>query len=540
MNNLFKSYMLAATATLALCGCSNNLDEKVYSDVMEESYGYQPKDFASNIVGAYSSLRSTAQMSFWQLQELSGCCIVIAPNASGWNDGGIYLQQHFHTWNAELGAISDIWNSYFKGIMLCNAAIEKVENNLIPAPSEKERTIGLAELRTLRAYYYWLICDNFGDAPLVTSTAQEMPAKSSRKAIYDFIISELTAVVDDLDDNQDETTYARFNKWAGKCLLANIYINAEVYTGTPRWNECLQQCNDIINGGKCELSPRYKDSFRATGVESSKEVLMTIPYDYDKGVVGNWLYMNSWHKELKKKFLTNAEPNEAGGPRALGQFIDTYQAGDSRLNDTWLYGPQFDVDGNALVGRFDMAGQPLNFTKDLPDANYTNEMEGYRMFKYEVSQGSEWSSSTDIPIFRYAEVLLMKAECLLRTGQPGAGALITELRRRNFTEQPDAALVSDDQLKEDSSYPWGYMENYQIVDEGDQSPVKFGRLLDEYLWEYAYEGHTRRELIRFGVYTTKSWLSHKPNGNHRTVFPIPQSAITANPLIVQNPDYLTK
>ena len=267
---------------------------------------------------------------------------------------------------------------------------------------------------------------------------------------------------------------------------------------------------------------------------------MTIPYDYKHGITGNWLWMNSWHKELKKKFKTAAQPNEAGGMKAIGQFIDSYDPEDGRIDDTWLHGLQYDADGNLLTGQYDMAGEPLNFTKDLPSAKYTNEMEGYRMNKYEVEEDAQWSSSTDIPVFRYSEVLLMKAECLLRTNQPGAGALVTEVRQRNFKSNPAKALVTDDDLKKDSQYPWGYVEDYKIVDKGDQTPVKFGALFDEYMHEFAYESHARRDMIRFGVFTTKSWLSHKPNGTYRMVFPIPESALTANPKLVQNPDYLSK
>lgn len=529
--------MLMIMAAFGLSACSNNLDEVVYSDVMENSYNYQAKDFNSNIVGAYEPLRSSTQMMFWQTQELTSCAVVTAPNISGWNDGGIYLQQHFHNWNSELGVINDIWNGYYRGVVLCNAAIAKIEAKLFPGISPEREAEGLAELRTLRAYYYWLICDNFGDAPLVTTLEQSLPEKSSRKDIFDFITTELTESIPDLNENQDATTYGCFNKWAGKCLLANVYVNAEVYTGSPKWEECLKQCDDIISSGKCALSPDYKDSFRTSGVENSKEVLMTIPYDYDKGIVGNWLWMNSWHKELKKRFLTAGTPNEAGGMKAIGQFIDSYDPDDTRIDDTWLHGLQYDAEGNQLYGQYDMPGQPLNFTKDLPSANYTNEMEGYRMNKYEVELDAQWSSSTDIPIFRYAEVLLMKAECLLHLGRSGAGELVTHVRERNFKDHPEKAIVTDEQLKEDSQYPWGYVEDYKIVDKGDQTPVKFGRLFDEYVWEYAYECHARRDMIRFGVYTTKSWLSHKPNGNHRTVFPIPESALTANPNLQQNPDY---
>lgn len=531
---------MAVLAATTFTSCDNSLDETVYSDILEQSYNYTTSDFNRNINGAYDALRSTTQMAFWQTQELSSCEVVTAPNISGWNDGGIYLQLHYHKWISTLGCINDVWNGYYRGAVLCNSAIEKVENNMFPGISDSQRTEGLAELRTLRAYYYWLICDNFGDAPLVTTTNHDLPEKSTRQDIYDFIVKELKEAIPDLNENQDQSMYGRFNKWAGKCLLANIYLNAEVYTGTPQWEACLQECNDIINSGKCELSPNYKDPFRATGVENSKEVLMTIPYDYDHGIYGNWLWMNSWHKELKKKFKTAAQPNEAGGMKAIGQFIDSYDPEDSRIDDTWLHGIQYDADGNMLYGQYDMQGQPLNFTKDLPSAEYTNEMEGYRMNKYEVAENEQWSSSTDIPIFRYAEVLLMKAECLLRLGKPGAGAIVTEVRRRDFKNDPDKAVVTDDDLKKDSKYPWGYVQDYKIVDKGDQTPVELGALFDEYMHEFAYESHARRDMIRFGVFTKKSWLSHKPNGDYRTVFPIPESALTANPKLVQNPNYVSK
>ena len=92
-------------------------------------------------------------------------------------------------------------------------------------------------------------------------------------------MKELGEAIPDLAEEQDASTYGKLNKWAGKAILANVYLNAEVYTGTPRWEECITQCNDIITENKCDLSPDYKDSFRASGVEGSKEVMFTIVYD---------------------------------------------------------------------------------------------------------------------------------------------------------------------------------------------------------------------------------------------------------------------
>ena len=146
---------------------------------------------------------------------------------------------------------------------------------------------------------------------------------------------------------------------------------------------------------------------------------------------------------------------------------------------------------------------------------------------------------TDIPLFRYSEVLMMKAECLLRLGKSGAGQLVTEVRERAFKNNPKKAMVTDEELKANSAYQWGYVENYQITEKGDQTPVNLGRLFDERCWEFVWEGHTRRDMIRFSLYTTKSWLSHKPIGDN-IVFPIPQEALNSNPKLIQNPNYLSQ
>ena len=139
---------------------------------------------------------------------------------------------------------------------------------MIPSPSVTEKQTGLAELRALRAYYYWILFDNFGDIPLVTTMSQDLPEKTPRAEVYNFVVRELSEVIPSLNEEQGGNMYGRINRWAGKAILANVYLNAEVYTGTARWNECLSQCNDIINSGKCDLSPEFKDSFRAQGAVS--------------------------------------------------------------------------------------------------------------------------------------------------------------------------------------------------------------------------------------------------------------------------------
>lgn len=530
--------VLSIVTIAGIVGCSNDLDEKVYSSVTEQSYDYSEKDFNPAIASSYKYFRDLiSHTNYYMAQETSADAIVMPPNASGWDDGGIYRRVHYHTWNSEQRHVKDMWNSFYQGILICNNVINQIETGKIPAPSSDLKEAGIAEVRAVRALYYWLVCDNFGDAPLVSVPSSELPEKSTRKEIYDFIVDELSTVIPQLNEEQGGSMYGRINKWAAKTILANIYLNAQIYVGESHWNDCISQCDDIINSGKCHLSNAYRESFLQTGTESSREIIFTIPFDGNLAG-GNSIHMFSWHGELKKRFETDATPWGSGSAMGVSQFIDTYQPNDTRLRDTWLIGPQFAADGiTPILCTYDKQGSQLNFTKDIPDGNYTSETEGYRMYKFEIIKGEKGSSSTDFPLFRYSQVLMMKAECLLRTNQPGAGSLVTEVRQRAFKEYPSNAIVTDDQLKENSAYQYGYVENYKIVDPGNTDPIQFGRMLDELGWEFAWESFRRRDLIRFDVYTKKSWLSHKPQGDYRTVFPIPESVITSNPKLIQNPNY---
>lgn len=536
-----KTYIKLAVAAVCLgsaVSCSNNLDEKVFSLVTEQSYGYSSKDFAPTVASVYSYFRFIGHGDYWATQEISTDGIVMPTNSSGWDDGGIYRMLHYHKWTSEQPHVISMWNSFYKGVILSNTVLSQIESGTLPAPSEAEKSAGIAELRAVRAYCYWLICDNFGDAPLITQPTTELPGKSTRKEIFDFVISELKEAIPGLSEDQGGSQYGRLNKWAAKCLLANVYLNAEVYIGEAHWDDCLVQCDEIINGGKCALSPKYSDSFRATGTETSREILFTVPYDQTLAQ-GQSMHMFSWHGELQKKFDLEATPWGSGSAMALTQFVDTYDPQDGRLKDTWLMGDQYAADGTTLLlCTYDKKGEPLSYQKEVMSGHYTNETDGYRMNKYEVLPRTPGSSSTDFPLFRYAEVLLMKAECLLRTGKPGAGALVTQVRQRNFKDNPALATVTDDQLKGNTSYTYGFVEDYKIVKSGNTDPVQLGRLLDELGWEFVWETHRRRDMIRFGVYTKKSWLSHEPQGDYRTLYPIPESALTSNPNLTQNPNYM--
>lgn len=176
------------------------------------------------------------------------------------------------------------------------------------------------------------------------------------------------------------------------------------------------------------------------------------------------------------------------------------------------------------------------YTNEVASIDESAMYSGYRWGKFEYEVGSTNRLSNDWPMFRYADILLMKAESLIRSGQSGAGALVTKVRERAFKDNPAKATVSDADLLEGSVYDYGRRDTYETTNEGG-ADIQYGRFLDELGWEFTQEGRRRQDLIRFGVFTTKSWLSHDASNNNRNLYPIPNKAILTNSNLKQNPGY---
>lgn len=532
----FNSYLCTILLlTVATSACDNNLEEKIYSEVTEDTYNYSNAYQAMSI--AYASMRSLiSHTHYYMAQESTADAIVMPANASGWDDGGIYKRMHLHTWNSENPQVNNMWNSFYAGVINANRIIDQLNNGKIAVPAGVTKEALVSEMRAVRAFFYWMLCDNFGDVPLFLDRSDELLEKTPRKEIYQFIVKELSESIPDLSEENNRLMYGRFNKWAAETLLANVYLNAQVYSGEPKWAECLALCEEVVASGRYKLEGLSAPF--VTENQNSREILFAIPFE--ENLAGGFsAHMFSWHASLKNKVNMQATPWGAGSAKGIPQFINTYDADDQRLKATWMIGPQFAADGvSPLKGSYDQAGKNVVLTNELPDGLYTGEAEGYRMNKFEVKSGAMGSLGNDFPFFRYSQVLLMKAECLLRTGKAGeAATVVSEVRARAFTAKPAKATVSAADLQKGSAYQYGFVENYKITSPGNTAVVQYGRMLDELGWEFAWEGFRRRDMIRFGVYTTKSWLSHKPNGDFRTVFPIPQIAINSNPKLKQNPDY---
>ena len=516
------------TMTLVLSGCTK-LNETVYSELLADNFKPTANDVPSIIAPVYSNLRALAAgwQGMFDVEEESADEIVTPARPNGWVDGGTYLRMHKHIWTSNEGQPNGLWSRCFTGINTANRVIYQLNDGEIPLPSGKENVI--AEMRAARAFYYYLLCDNHGNVPIVTDyKSTDLPKQSTRQQVYDFVIKELNEAMPLLSDVVDKTTYARFNKWVAKAVLAKMYLNAQVYTGTAQWDQCIAQCNDIIaqatTKGSYALEPVYKDIFK-TNNENSKELIFTVPYDENYGTEFQ-IHMKTLDPLMQQVFPMQVQP--WGGDCAVPQFIDTYDADDQRLKDTWIQGPQYNATTKALV---------ITFVKSVNSMDKTLTNEGYRIGKYEIKPNAKAGLSNDYPIFRYADILMMKAECLLRTGKADdAAVLVTQVRQRNFASKPASATVTGAQLMGNSVYKYGHWDNGALVTPQNIN-IQYGRFLDELGWEFAAEGRRRSDMIRFGIFATAQWFQHDPSNQDKTLFPIPATEINKNTNLKQNKSY---
>ena len=545
MKNLKKQYwviiLLLSIITISAC---TKLKDDPYSTIISTRFNPTKDDLAALVGAGYSQWRFILLdwNGLWRAQEITGDQIVIPKRPWGWFDDGVYQRLHKHTWTTDDDVVRNTWSRTYAGITNCNRIIYQIESGLIPVTEGREST--LAELKVLRASYYAILCDFFGNIPIVTQFDLPqgfLPKQSTRLEVYNFIVKELNDNIPALSSENNVSTYGKFNKWAAYTLLAKMYLNAGVYTGTPKWTECIAGCDAVINsGGGCVLESNQKNVL-LTENQGTKEIIFALPMDED--YTDNWNAFDHHMQTLQQENQAtyNLKNTPWGGMCAIPQFISTFDQSDARYVNNWIKGQQFNSSGQMLyVAQGDFKNQPLNFVNELPGLEKGESVHGFRLNKFEIKMGSTNRLSNDYPIYRYADILMMKAECLLRTGLPDAAAtIVTQVRQRNFTSDPAKAIVTGAQLLQGSSYAYGLQDdvNNLHTTEGG-ADIQYGRFLDELGWEFEQEGHRRTDMIRFGAFTKKSWLSHSATNNiNRTLFPIPRTEIEKNNNLVQNQGY---
>ena len=535
---IMKRYKISVLAfsALTLLGFSScfNLDESVYSEVTESTFTPTDQDVASLMASAYSPLTYIMDwQGLFDAQEESGDVIITPTRPNGWDDGGTYRRMHQHEWNSEQWQCENAYDTPYGAINNANRILSQIESNELQTGDLKEST--MAELRAIRAVWYMMLLDTHGNVPIVTKFDDEVPVQATRQQVFEFVVNELKEVIPLLSEEVNAATYGRLTKWGALTALARVYLNGKVYTGKEYWKECLECCEQIIKSKKFSLATSYKAIFAYDNGSSCPEIIFAVPYDSKfKG----FHMQHKWFPSTAKLVFGNSSDYFWGGSCANPQFINAYQEGDKRLEDTWLMGEQRSADGK-LIWTCKNYLPSLTCIKD--GQNYTSVDYGYRVWKYgNDPQTTNGGWSNDFPFFRYAEVLLDKAECLLRLGQTKeeAARIVTELRKRDFDDAAKATVTVTD-LEGDTRIKYGTLDwDNNIDDPGDQTPVLLGGLYDEWGFEFACEAQRRTQMIRFGTYSTKNWFNHVAvKDGHTAIFPIPLSALETNGKLNQNPGY---
>jgi len=513
-----------------------DLYDTSYTDIVAGAYEPSVEDIGSIVGPAYSGWRDVlfskrGYTGLYLSEEISSDILAVAYKPYGFIDGDDHRRMHEHTWNANQVHVRNLWADCYKAINNCNRIILLADQGVIDDPAFR------AELQALRASYYWILCDNYGNVPIVDRYDVEegyLPEQKSRGEVYDWIISEIEEAIPNLPEDKS-ATYGRFNKWAAYTLLAKMYLNAEVYTGQAQWQNCIDACDAVIASGLYELEPVQKTNFLENNT-GSRETVFSVPFDHTYAPA---IALAAWTMLPQNQETYKTLYGGWGGMTSIPQFINTFDKGDLRYTEGWMMGQQYTYDGDSLFCQYGvLVGEPLAYVNELPGIDSTQEIHSFRINKWEIGIGCYANNmDNDYPLFRYADVLMMKAECLLRTGNAGQAAqLVTQVRERSFPDNPSKAVVTGAQLQGGSTYDYGLRNFRESTSEGGND-IQYGRMLDELGWEFAAEGRRRQDLIRFGVYTTKSWLSHSPNGDYRALFPIPQPELDKNVKLEQNPGY---
>ncbi|MBD8349245.1 RagB/SusD family nutrient uptake outer membrane protein [Dysgonomonas sp. HGC4] len=483
-----------------------DLDEKLYDKVTTDDYGKTAAEIQTIVGGAYATLRGfndsdkggtisfpTCEYVFF-LEECASDEATIPTRGTDWYDGGRYQQIQYHTWNANNIMILSAWKYCYQGIANVNSIIYQVDKSNL---TDDDKAIVKAELRGIRAYYYYQLLDQFGSVPIVTSFEEsELPAKSSRADVFKFVEDELKDILDKLPST---IRYGGFTQNVANSLLARLYLNAEVYTGIPRWQDCINASEKVTG---YILESDYFTSFK-TKNETSREIIFAIPYDHKEGTVGNYLASMTFHYNQRFAFsTTGAYPWCGNGISAQPGLYSSFDENDVRRGSL-LIGEQKNLATGATVMMDN--GNPLIYTEDF--TKYTNALqnEGARLFKYQIQADDQWERDNDWVLIRYAEILMMKAEANFRLGF-AANALIYVNEIRNRAGLPSLTTLTLESLD------------------------------TEWKHEFVFEGLRRTTNIRFGTFF-KPWWEKGVTPAFRGVYPIPQTVLDLNPNLKQNPDY---
>ena len=530
-------WLMALIALMSSC-----LDEDLKDQVYEEDIYKTSSDVYINAVAVlYNYIGGSADS-----EGLQGTCrgvydyntlttdeAMIPTRGGNWYDGGLWKNMYKHEWSPSDLSLYNTWKYLYKVVVLANKSLSVIEahSDLL---NMEQKTAYEAEVRAIRALFYYYIQDLFGSVPLVTSypTPQEQMKQVTRSKLYYFIIHELQTVAPLLSNEHSNLMgnyYGRVTAPVVYFLLAKLTLNAEIYTddnwidehrldgkdiqfmvdgkSLNAWKACMYYC-DLITADGYRLADDYSSNF-AVHNENSPENIFTIPLD-------KTLYAAQFYYLFRSRHYNHGMAVGGSSENGTCATVSTVLAsgyGTDHLDARFklnFYAGKVMVDGNyvKMDNGKPLEYFPLELKLDLTGSPY-EETAGARMGKYEVDRTAYADGrqpDNDIVLFRYADVLLMKAEAKVRNGEDGSEEL-NMVRKRVGMPQLEATLDN---------------------------------ILAERLLELVWEGWRRQDLIRYHRFH-KAYDQRVPlpleSVGYTIVFPIPQKCIDLNPNLIQHIGY---
>ena len=548
----FKKSIYSLLSVCAIVVACTDLEEELVSDFTEGitvpgvNIDVAATDGSSQAVqdqigAAFEKLRNgtAGHHNYWSIQTVSSDEMQVGQKGGDWYDGGIWLDMHKHEYTGASAPLRDTWNTQYNAISEINATFSK------SGLSANE----IAQLKVLRAFFYWRLMDVFGNVKIVKSVGEDAP-QSSRVDVFKFVESEIldalgvSAVSASMDlTNSDLSTSPkkyRINQYAAVGLLSRIYLNAEVYSGTPRYQEAADAASWVIDNGPYELTTKANSKVKnlakvanpgdntnpmlindelvgypamfAPNNQDNVELIWTVPFD---GVTGGGMNFHMMGLHQPSQFTFNFDSQPWNGYQTLTALYNSYEAGDVRKHSNFLVGQQYSYAGLPLndwaADDFDSSGQKslgLAYTPEINQLAPDSERQsGARMYKFSHAQFERNEKSNDFPILRLSEMYMNRAEALARAAGDWSLALddVNVIRKR------------------------AEVNAYTSID-ADEFLAERGR-------EFYQESHRRTDLIRFGKYGD-AWQFKSASPEYKTLMPIPTDAITAsNGSLSQNPGY---
>ena len=543
--NIFKHFLFSGFVGCAICvalpSCTDLDIEPIsqYTEDPSKNSGVDPMIVVeAKMADVYFHLSGTLGRRYMEAQCLSSDEFTCLAFDGGYYDDGTYAHQALHN-SFATDASLDWYQDVTSGITKANTILGELGSSA----SEEMK----APARAMRAYFTWILMDSFGDAPILESVpaGDVVIPRSPRKEVAEWIESELTEIIPYLTEDVTENTYGKPTRWMAQALLAKLYINWAVYTAdgvenydaataaNPKLDDCIAACDEIISSGKFNLgSMDYLHKFSYDNGPKVEDFIYAMPYD----AINRQGFQYARPRSFKQ--LKNMLPNVYGSTEKFTQsfggnmvvtpeFVKLFSLEGDIRNLCVLRGDVFNRDAKTLkptTEPFMYNGNQVHFTDDITLIKQDNTIDvgnddnaiqqGAHSIKWFIvpeDYNNGRNQSNDLPIFRYADILLMKAEALARLGQSGAKDLFNQIRAYAGASQIAAEPTLNDIYEER------------------------GR-------EFFDENWRRNDMIRFGHYEDEFFPHYQgfPDANfdkrHR-IFPVSQDAIDLNLGWEQNPGY---